>query len=127
MRWFGPSPWGPICSNTPRVEAPIGKACLWCEEPIAPGDCGVLMPTWAGESLDLPTGRTIGVFHEIAEHQECLVRQVVGVPRADEWSVCGCVHLDDHAPPKFKTRREEARWVFQFHHCILPYSREGKR
>jgi hypothetical protein len=69
--WFG-TDWGsPICQHTPQVAVPIGQRCLWCDEPIAADDNGVVMPYM--ESVG-----NVFVTSQAALHIECHVRQFVG-------------------------------------------------
>lgn len=49
IRWFG-SPWpsaskrAPICDDDYyRAEAPVGKLCIFCTEPIEEDDRGIIM------------------------------------------------------------------------------------
>lgn len=69
MRWFGKS-WGaPMCEPGQQVPTPIGEACYVCDEKIADGDCGFVMPYLRanGESGVLPAHRGCGLL-PIAGH-----------------------------------------------------------
>jgi hypothetical protein len=102
--YFGePYPSGgkpaPIYMGLPQVPAPVDDWCLYCEEPIAEGDRGFLLPHMVGPNY----------FRLVAEHYECFMRQVLGSV-AHQQSRCSCVvcgshHMDD---PEL-TRRDAAR------------------
>jgi hypothetical protein len=60
VRWFGRKYDAPIYDSCPRVDAPLGRECLHCNEEIALGDDGFYD---AGDS----------VFH-----RACFLRMIVG-------------------------------------------------
>lgn len=71
--WFGRH-WGAgVCDSCQRVEAPRGEACRHCDEPIEPGDDGVMMWHGLGEGsgyrpLHQPCferGGNGGVYHQL--------------------------------------------------------------
>ena len=67
MDWFGEN-WGaPITEDGLHVETPVGQPCLFCEEPIAEGDRGVIM-RWIAE----------GQWGVRPVHAECELRDVMG-------------------------------------------------
>lgn len=97
MKWFGE--WsGPFCDPADgRLEAPVGERCGWCEEAIAAGDSGVVIPGFGG-------GETI-------EHRECFRRAVLG-SIAHQYRRCSCyVPGSDEGDPPQLTRREAAKLV----------------
>jgi hypothetical protein len=69
--WFG-EPWlSYICYDETgrrldenRVPFPEGKTCLWCTEPVRPGESGIVMP-------HIPSGL-------VYAHHECSFRNVTG-------------------------------------------------
>jgi len=78
VKWFG-DPWptdelrASVCeSPNDRVGTPEGERCLWCEEPIAENDRGIIMPC-------IVLGLDGNPKSELRPcHVECNVRQVVG-------------------------------------------------
>ena len=67
MLYFG-EPWAsPICDEGIRAETPTDAECLFCSEPIAANDCGMLMPAYEG-----------GEVHFAPVHRECSFRNVIG-------------------------------------------------
>lgn len=65
MKWFGPKEFARICDDAERVDIPIGQECMYCEEPIAGGDAGFMIP-YDFEGKHAP------------HHQECFMRSVIG-------------------------------------------------
>jgi hypothetical protein len=93
MRFGGP--WGALeCEEVPT---PVGAECLHCEEPIAEGDQGVLMP------YHLESGKS----QLVAEHRECFLRGVFGSV-AHQRRECFCFGGQGEDPPGM-TKREAAR------------------
>ena len=72
MNWFGRR-WDAPVVDPPATElpTPVGDACLWCEEPIEAGDCGLWM-----HCVVMVDGESVGVVKPI--HMECQVRQALG-------------------------------------------------
>lgn len=97
MTWFGTS-WGArICDPLFRVDPPIGKSCLWCEEPIVAGESGVLIPHVAdGTVTDQPW------------HLECFLRSILGGINHQRGR-CTCCGGDQPPDPPGLTKREAAR------------------
>lgn len=90
MKWFGPEPFSTACIGIEQVPAPVHTSCLWCEEPIEAEDYGF-------------------VRGEIAEHQECVLRQVVGsVGHLLGSCLCYVTGSSEGDPPGM-TKREAAR------------------
>jgi hypothetical protein len=78
VKWFG-DPWpsdelrASVCeSPNDRVGTPEGEPCLWCDEPIAENDRGVILPVGDLDS----DGRFFTTIRPC--HIECNVRSVVG-------------------------------------------------
>lgn len=67
MDWFGPAPFSPACLDTTHAATPVGDACVWCEEPVAAGESGYLVP-YIGD----------GPVRLVAYHVECLLRCTLG-------------------------------------------------
>jgi hypothetical protein len=100
--WFGKH-WGaPICDDTPHAVTPVGMACGFCDEPIAAGDDGVLIPSLGGDGQ-----------HRVAFHYECNLRSVIGGVN-HQLGICTCcggsLPPDD---PRF-SKREAARNAVRF-------------
>lgn len=92
---FGPDWKGtPIAESLPHVETPVGWECLRCEEPIAPGDSGMVQLL-----LTLEGGRPV------ATHRECHLRGVFGCVAHQRKHTCDRTCVDDPALSK----REAAR------------------
>lgn len=71
MKWFGESWRAPICAPEDEVGTPVGERCLLCEEPIAAGDQGVVMP-FSGDLVDgVVTARLV------PEHLDCFLDTVL--------------------------------------------------
>lgn len=97
MHWFGKDADG---DPADEIDAPVGMACCWCEEPIAPGDSGVTMP--------LVAAHTVGTA---VYHQECFMRTVVGSV-GHQLKLCSCYRgadaSEDCEPPE-QSKREQAK------------------
>jgi len=99
--WFGQS-WGaPICQTTPHVETPVGEACVWCDEPVAPDDSGLVM-------LGIIDGKA-GVA---CYHVECSVRSIVG-STGHQLGLCPCFGGDYEGESPEMSKRDAARAAFQ--------------
>lgn len=79
MRWFG-EPWGaPVNEECGRADVPVGQWCEKCEEPIAEGERGVLVPEQKfGGSIERPW------------HLACFVESLTG----PGFSLALKLHLD---------------------------------
>lgn len=89
LRWFG-EPWplperAPVCEDDAyRVSEPIGKACLYCPEPIHEGQRGVLMaatPDVPGRfvtGITDPDTRESRSVYVVACHIDCLAGAILG-------------------------------------------------
>lgn len=67
MRAFGQNvdpKWSP---ELDPVDTPVGQACIYCGEPIAAGEVGILMPWYDGV-----------VTKEVPQHRECTIRGIFG-------------------------------------------------
>lgn len=97
--WFGPASWGaPICEG-PRVDIPVGQPCLYCQEAIGKGDCGVMMPV-------AKVGRTTYIGSREAIHRECEIRNVIGSV-GHQTRKCRCFGGNESDPPGM-TKRQAA-------------------
>lgn len=97
-RWFGQAFDAPAWDGMPEVPTPVGKPCLWCQEPIKEGDAGITMP------YVQPLGTTTEPFHV-----ECHIRQALGGVRHLS-KECSCYGgTDDH--DSGLTERQEAKLV----------------
>lgn len=88
--WFGPKPWGQLCLEAPKVDAPVGEPCLHCEEAIDADAEGMIMP---------PAMRPI--------HRECLLRTVLGSV-GHQKKTCHCHGGTEEDPPGL-SKRDAAR------------------
>jgi hypothetical protein len=104
--WFGPDPWGAVCVGAPHVATPVGAVCLWCDEPILPGDQGQLLPQaqLAGDVEASPLWRPV--------HRERLLRQVLGSV-GHQQGRCSCFGGDEGDPPGM-SRREAALAALEY-------------
>lgn len=75
MPWFG-EPWpshtmrAPVCEDdAERVEVPVGRPCVLCDEPIGDGDSGTLMAA---------RNPVTGQWGPEPVHRECSLREVLG-------------------------------------------------
>lgn len=70
--YFG-QPWdAPFIDDAEQIPTPVGEPCLACEEPIAEGDQGVVMPyVYLG-----PDGKP--ATRSVAEHRECMLLGLLG-------------------------------------------------
>jgi hypothetical protein len=94
MKWFGPVQGAGYETDTPHVETPVGIDCGHCGEPIAEGDCGVILS---------------GVLRwERPLHWECHFRGIVGGLN-HQLGRCTCCGGDLPPDPEDLTRREAAR------------------
>lgn len=84
--------------ETIRVDTPAGKPCMWCEEPIADGDRGLLRSVVCDVQ-----GEWRGVLEPI--HAECDLRMGLGSV-AHLTGRCSCTGATETPYPG--TRREEA-------------------
>jgi hypothetical protein len=111
MQWFGeawPRPdWpAPVCENAnEHVKTPIGQRCFACEEQIADGDNGVVMPY-------IGTDASGGHFATVRPcHKECWIRSTVG-SLAHLNGRCSCHGGDE--PDSGMTYRQEAIAVYDW-------------
>lgn len=97
MQWFGNRPFGPVCEHAAKVDAPIGCACDWCEEPIVFDDEGLLIP-----SVGTPS-----VFHRV-----CFLRSIIG-SLGHQQQKCGCYGGNEEDPPEM-TKKQAAEAATEF-------------
>ena len=76
MKWFG-SPWpsaelrAPVCEDdADRVPVPVGKDCIFCDDPIIASDQGLTIPHMTAERLGI----------EAQAHLNCFLRNVGVIP-----------------------------------------------
>lgn len=72
---------------------PVGEPCLYCEEPIAEGDKGVVMP-FTDESGT----------REVPEHRECFMRSIFG-SLGHLTGTCSCYGGKNEDPPDMTVRQ----------------------
>lgn len=70
-RYFGPAWDAPFIEDAQQVPTPVGELCLECQEPIAEGEQGVVMPL-IYEADGAPAMRYA------PEHRGCMLLGVVG-------------------------------------------------
>jgi hypothetical protein len=103
--WFGTS-WGaPICETTPRVPVPVGKPCIWCDEPIAADDRGI------GSALLESVGNIIAVSPAYY-HVECWIRQTLG-STGHQLKLCPCFGGTYEGEPEGMSKRDAARAAWE--------------
>jgi hypothetical protein len=81
MKWFGVS-WGAlVCEEATHVDIQsiLGTPCAYCEEPIAEGDRGFVVPYYASNE---------GPAH-LPHHLECFIRGIAGSV-AHQMRQCSC-------------------------------------
>lgn len=93
MKRFGP---GFVPPEIERVPTPVGAPCLYCEELIAEGDDGVVMPF-----TDMAGTK------EVAEHHECFCRSIFGSV-GHQLGTCSCFGGSNEDPPEM-TKRQAAK------------------
>ncbi len=91
MRYFGAGEH----HTYPKAAAPVGELCQWCDDAVAEGDSGFLVPH-AGEDS----------FRQAPWHQECFLRSIVGSV-GHQRRRCSCFGGQEEDPPGL-TRREAA-------------------
>lgn len=98
MQWFGREPFARACLANCRVDAPTGKPCAWCAEPIAADENGFLvLAIGASEGIPMPW------------HHECFVRTLIGSV-VHQMRKCSCFGgTAECTEPADMTRRQEAR------------------
>jgi len=99
MNWFGKPYGAPYEADCAHVATPVGVACGWCDEAIAAGDDGLVIP-------HLGTDRLVS---ERPWHYACQLRSVVGGVR-HQLRQCSCCGLGAGLPPDPEglTRRQAA-------------------
>lgn len=100
MKWFGKN-WGaPICASEDRVATPVGTPCLDCNEPIAEGDQGVVMPFT--DVVD-----DVIVSRLVANHLDCFLKSVL--PHGPDCERCRGLERQAHSPScEYRTGEGEA-------------------
>lgn len=109
MRWFGKAYGAPYERDTPHAATPVGQPCLWCDEAIAEGDDGLLIPHVAE-----------GGPREAPWHYACHLRSIVGGVR-HQLGQCTCCNLGGKLPPdpEGMTRRQAAEAAAALHHVRI--------
>lgn len=88
MLWFGESWRAPVCEPGEEVETPVGALCLLCDEPIAQGDQGVVMP-FSEVVGGLVTARLV------PEHLDCFLDSIL--PHGPDCPRCRGLERNVHA------------------------------
>jgi hypothetical protein len=97
MMWFG-STWGaPVNEESTHVSTPVGIPCAHCDEPIAEGDQGYLIPAF----------RTASEMEILPWHFECHMREVVGSVGHLQ-KKCHCFGGTESDPPGMTKRQAAA-------------------
>jgi hypothetical protein len=94
-RWDAPQ----LDYNTVQVDAPVGRACLHCGEPVEAGDRGLMRLTMRGT-------RENPVATQEPAHMECDLRMGLGSLAHMEGRCRCCTGIDSE--PSSWTAREEA-------------------
>jgi hypothetical protein len=95
MTWFGKRHDAPLYSECPQTETPVGRGCVYCDEPIAMGDDGFI---YAG-------GDTM--------HRECHLRGVIGSV-AHQQKRCSCYGGNGNGEEEGMTRRQDAQAALEY-------------
>lgn len=99
MRVFGPRPWGLAIDDPDLVIAtPVGESCLYCDEVIAAGDSGLILPHF--DTLDASSQLRV-------QHRECYLRGILGSV-GHQMRTCSCYGGTEEDQPDL-TRRQSAR------------------
>jgi hypothetical protein len=94
MKWFGESWDAPVCEIVDHVATPVGEKCLHCDEPIAEGDYGVVIPLVDGNAT-IP----------IPEHYACFMRRIIGsIAHLTRRCSCYVPGADEGDPPGLSKR-----------------------
>jgi hypothetical protein len=98
VKWFGKD-WGaPICVEAPHVWTPVGEKCSWCDEPIARGENGFVLPLITREGA-----------RPAYYHYECQLRSIAGGVN-HQLGLCTCCPGGALPPdPEGLSKREAAR------------------
>jgi hypothetical protein len=101
MQWFGQAYGARYERDTPHTATPVGEPCLWCNEAIQLGDCGLIVGY-------IDTDVSVTPRH-VPYHYPCYVRQIVG-GRNHQLHLCHCKGCAGALPPdpQGMTRREAA-------------------
>lgn len=94
-KWFGKKYPAPAYDDCPRVETPIGEACIQCGEEIAGDDDGWLYANGP------------------AAHRACYIRSIVGSV-AHQQKRCSCYGATDRDEEASMTRRESAKAALEY-------------
>jgi hypothetical protein len=94
------------CHEMELTDVPVGRDCMWCSEPIAPEDSGVMTPV----------GRSVGgelVMTTEPCHVECWVRTMTG-SAAHLGGRCSCFvpGASEHDDPDL-TKRQAALVAYE--------------
>lgn len=103
IKWFGVKSWGPLCDDCERAPIPVGAACRWCDEPIAEGEDGMLVPYFDGVvAIDMPL------------HWECNMRSITGGFNHLRGSCTCCGGTEPPDPPDVSRRDAAKMAVVEF-------------
>lgn len=75
------------------VETPVGEICYHCNEPIADGDSGYIMPIYGINGLRMQI-----------IHRECFLRELLG-SLGHQQKKCSCHGGTEEDPPNMTTRQ----------------------
>lgn len=108
MKRFGEKKWGPECMEV--VPTPEGQPCMYCEEPIAATDNGLMMPT-----VMLSQNQV----QEFPLHRECFLRGVYGSV-GHQMGKCHCRGgtVED---PEGMTKRQAAIAAVEYMESVGPF------
>jgi len=95
--WFGVAHGAPYETDTPHVPTPVGELCLWCEEPIAADDDGLIVPVFGAPE-----------YRHAPYHYECHLRGIVGGLN-HQMRRCTCCGGTEPPDPQSMGRREAAQ------------------
>lgn len=95
MQLFG-EPWNTLTKALVQVQAPVGELCTGCDERIAEGETGIVMPHIDDKN----------VAWMRPQHKECFLRGVLGSV-GHQLEVCTCAGKTYEDPPGM-TKRQAA-------------------
>lgn len=99
MIFFG-QPWGDVAERGAQIATPLWGTCLHCDEPVAEGDQGTLLPVVSADESGAP------VCSVRPQHRECQLLAALG-SRAHRQRQCSCYgHVE---PPEALSLRDQAR------------------
>ena len=82
-----------------KAPTPLGEKCSWCDEQIAEGDDGFIIPH---------VGALLVEVSEMPRHQECFLREMIG-SLAHQQKRCSCFGGFDEEDSPLVSKRQAAK------------------